>query len=105
MDTSRVEVRPAYAIPDFCRAFGIGRSTLYEEIRSGRIASFKVGRRTLIAGEEGLRWLQGCRERAESTRASEFRNLGPKPGEAQPRAVLINKTWSWDEAADSSGAP
>jgi excisionase family DNA binding protein len=54
MDNQRI----AYAVPEFCQLAGIGRSTLYEEIKAGRIAVVKVGRRTLITAEEGRAWLR-----------------------------------------------
>jgi excisionase family DNA binding protein len=38
----------AYSIPEACIAIGIGRTRLYEEIKSGRIAVKKIGKRTLI---------------------------------------------------------
>jgi hypothetical protein len=49
-------VRPAYPIPDFCREFGVGRTTTYGEIAAGRLKAFKVRGRTLIAGEDAIAW-------------------------------------------------
>ncbi|WGF90083.1 helix-turn-helix domain-containing protein [Marinivivus vitaminiproducens] len=60
--TSSITIRPAYSVSDFCASFGLGRSKVYEEIAAGRLHSFKIGRRTLIAGDEGLRWLKTYRD-------------------------------------------
>jgi hypothetical protein len=51
-----VQVRPAYTIQQFGAPFGIGRSKTYFEISSGRLRTFKVGGRTLIAGEDAIAW-------------------------------------------------
>jgi excisionase family DNA binding protein len=47
----------ALTIDDFCRAFGLGRSTIYRLIQQGagpRV--MKVGRRTLISVEAADEW-------------------------------------------------
>jgi hypothetical protein len=49
-----VSNRPVYPVDDFCRDFGISRSTAYAEIRAGRLRAFKVGDRTMVAGEDAL---------------------------------------------------
>lgn len=38
-----------HQIPGACERLGVGRSTLYDLIRNGRIRTVKVGRRRLIA--------------------------------------------------------
>ena len=40
--------RLAYTIDEFRKATGLGRSTIFEEIRAGRLKSVSVGRRRLI---------------------------------------------------------
>jgi excisionase family DNA binding protein len=47
----------AMSIAEFARLAGVGRSTLYNEIKSGRLKVRKAGRRSLILREEGLAWL------------------------------------------------
>lgn len=42
----------AHRIPDACRRLGVGRSSLYELIKSGEIRSIKIGSRTLIPEED-----------------------------------------------------
>jgi hypothetical protein len=57
MDTSLPpSIKPSYRIPEFCAAFGVGRTRAYEEIAAGRLRAFKIGRATLIAGEDALAW-------------------------------------------------
>jgi excisionase family DNA binding protein len=48
----------AYSIDEFRAAFSIGRSVVYEEIRTGRLRARKVGSRTLIAREDAIEWLR-----------------------------------------------
>ena len=47
----------AFTIPDFCRAYGIGRTRTYAEIAAGRLLARKVGRRTLILKRDADAWL------------------------------------------------
>jgi excisionase family DNA binding protein len=53
--SSRVTAR-AFPIAEFCRAYGIGRTTAYQEIAAGRLRAVKVGQRTLIASEAAEAW-------------------------------------------------
>ncbi|EPY03230.1 helix-turn-helix domain-containing protein [Magnetospirillum fulvum] len=58
------EPRPAplaYSIRDALAAVGIGRSSLYSEIGAGRLKTFKIGSRTLIAAEDLESWLDSFR--------------------------------------------
>ena len=47
----------AYGIADAVQATSVGRSFLYEEIKAGRLKTFKVGTRTLIAATDLMSWL------------------------------------------------
>lgn len=47
----------AFSILDFCRWASIGRTAAYEELKSGRLAARKCGRRTIIPMSEAQRWL------------------------------------------------
>jgi excisionase family DNA binding protein len=42
----------------FCRRYGIGRTTAYEEIKQKRLLARKVGKKTLIAEEDAEEWLR-----------------------------------------------
>jgi hypothetical protein len=57
----KLNIRPVYPLDDLCAEFGIGRSTAYGEIRAGRLRAFKVGNRTLVAGEDALAWREHYR--------------------------------------------
>ncbi|MER8882618.1 helix-turn-helix domain-containing protein [Mesorhizobium sp. M0816] len=53
-----MEVSPnAFTVAGFCAAFGIGRSLLYEELKSGRLPYRKAGRKTLIRKVDADKWL------------------------------------------------
>lgn len=41
----------AYPIAEAADCIGVGRSTIYSEIAAGRLASFTIGRRRLIAAD------------------------------------------------------
>jgi hypothetical protein len=43
-------------INDFCRRNSVGRSSVYEQIRLGRLHAVKAGSKTCITFEEELRW-------------------------------------------------
>ena len=47
----------AYGINEAMEATSIGRSFIYEEIKAGRLKTFKVGTRTLITAENLSAWL------------------------------------------------
>lgn len=46
----------AFSIPEFCKRYGIGRSTAYAEHNAGRLNFRKVGNRSLILHGEAERW-------------------------------------------------
>lgn len=57
----QIEIRPVYPIDHFCKDFGVRRSKAYAEIRAGRLRAFKVGPRTMVAGEDALAWRERYR--------------------------------------------
>ncbi len=56
--------RLAYSVNQAVEATSVGRSLLYEEIRAGKLKTFKVGSRTLIASEDLATWLNSYRSGA-----------------------------------------
>jgi excisionase family DNA binding protein len=48
----------AHSIPDACSLTCVGRTALYEAIRTGALRAVKRGRRTLILHEDLLRFVQ-----------------------------------------------
>jgi excisionase family DNA binding protein len=48
----------ALSIEEFCSRYGIGRTTVYSEIKAGRLKAVKVGRRTLVPDHAGEAWLR-----------------------------------------------
>jgi hypothetical protein len=49
----------AFGIDEFCRRYGIGRTTAYDEIKAGRLRRRKVGKRSIIAEGDAEAWLEG----------------------------------------------
>lgn len=45
-----------FSVEEFCETYDICRSLAYVEIREGRLKARKVGRRTIIAGEDAEDW-------------------------------------------------
>ncbi len=54
----------AYGVEAFGKAHDLGRTTVYEEIKQGRLRTFLVGKRRLISVEAAANWR---REREEET--------------------------------------
>lgn len=57
MDTERPASKLAFSIAEAVKATSVGRTRLYEEIAAGRLPTFKIGKRTLIATEDLRAWL------------------------------------------------
>jgi len=49
----------AFGIAEFCRRYGIGRTTAYAEIAAGRLRCLKVGKRSLVTEDDAEAWLKG----------------------------------------------
>jgi excisionase family DNA binding protein len=63
----------AFPIGEFCRVYGIGRTTAYYEIAARRLRAVKVGRRTLITQDAAEAWLAALPESSILGRTSEVR--------------------------------
>lgn len=57
MTKERVFQKAAYSIAEFCQLVSLGRSSVFEEIKTKRLGIVKVGRRTLIPATEVTAWL------------------------------------------------
>lgn len=49
----------AMSVADFCRAYGLGRTLVFELIKAGTLTAKKCGRRTLIPVDAAEAWFQG----------------------------------------------
>jgi hypothetical protein len=63
-----MSLKPANSIEDTMEALGLGRQKLYDEINSGRLRTFHVGRRR-FASDEAIREYVRDRE-AEATQGA-----------------------------------
>lgn len=52
------DVLGGLSIHDFVKWSGLGRTQVYEELRSGRLKARKCGRRTIIPMSDAENWLQ-----------------------------------------------
>lgn len=46
----------AFTIPEYIGYYKVGRTKLYEEIASGRLSTYKVGRRRYISAHAADEW-------------------------------------------------
>jgi excisionase family DNA binding protein len=58
----QLRIRPVYPVDELCEDFGLSRTTVYAEILAGRLKAFKIGRKTMVAGEDALAWRDRHRE-------------------------------------------
>ena len=63
LDSESVKAREveriAYPVPETARALGLSRELIYDELRSNRLASVKVGWRRIITRQHIDAWLTG----------------------------------------------
>ncbi len=55
------EPRLAYGIAEAAAMLGIGRTTIYELVRSGQLATLKIGQRRLVTRVDLERFIDGRR--------------------------------------------
>lgn len=56
----------AFTIPEFIGNFKVGRTSTYEEIGSGRLSTYKVGRRRYISAHAAADWQRKLEAEANS---------------------------------------
>jgi excisionase family DNA binding protein len=54
----RAPQRAAMSIDEFCQRHAVGRTTVYGQIKQGRLLALKVGKRTLITEDDAEDWLR-----------------------------------------------
>ena len=59
-----MEPQFAFSVPDAAKLAGLGKSLLYEEIREGRLKTFRVGSRRLVSRDALEQYI---REREQET--------------------------------------
>jgi excisionase family DNA binding protein len=64
MNLEHSRTKLAYGISEAVEATNVGRSRLYEDIRAGKLRTFKLGNRTLIATDDLTAWLESYRKAA-----------------------------------------
>jgi Helix-turn-helix domain len=57
-EQARQAVQRATSIAEFCQRYGPGRTTAYQEIKSGRLRGRKIGKRTIITEDDAEDWLR-----------------------------------------------
>ena len=56
--------RTAFSVAEVCARTGIGRDTIYDAVRTRKLAARKIGRRLIITERALHRFLESCRRRA-----------------------------------------
>ena len=66
----RLQAGGALSIPEFATLMGIGRTKAFAEAAAGRLRTFKVGSRTLIAAPDAIAWRDRLRLQASGAEAA-----------------------------------
>jgi hypothetical protein len=48
----------AFSIQEFSQVYCLGRTKIYEELKSGRLRGRKIGKRTIITEDDAEEWLR-----------------------------------------------
>jgi len=55
----------ALSIQEFTEQYGIGRTSVYEELKAGRLHGRKIGKRTIITVDDAEEWLRNLPQMQE----------------------------------------
>ena len=69
LPTSRDE---AFRVEEFCALFRIGKTKFYEEVASGRLKTFPIGRRRRVSRAAAEAWVRGLEGLANDSHLSRF---------------------------------
>lgn len=70
------EIPRAYSVETFCLEFDVGRTSVFAEIKHGRLRARKVGRRTIILAADAEAWAASLPERSVEEDASKTAHAG-----------------------------
>ncbi len=59
-----------FTIPEFLTTYKVGRTKAYEEIDSGRLITYKVGRNRYISGHAAAEWQRRLEAETNATQAA-----------------------------------
>lgn len=60
----------AFTIEQFVATYKVGRTALYEEIKAGRLAIYKVGRRTYVSARAASEWQRKLEQQPAGEKAA-----------------------------------
>lgn len=55
----------AFTIEGFTAAYGVGRTKIYEEIKAGRLTTYRLGKRRYISAQAAATWQAGLEAAAK----------------------------------------
>ena len=58
--------KPRYSINDVLKLLSIGRAGLYADIRTGKLKTYKIGKRRFTDPEELDRYVENCKQQAQA---------------------------------------
>jgi excisionase family DNA binding protein len=58
MTSVSVSQTAALTVAAFCKAYGVGRTFAYRQIKEGRLVARKAGTKTLIERDQAEQWLR-----------------------------------------------
>lgn len=81
------------------KTIGVSRSTIYREIKSGRLKVTKIGKRAVILAEDRRAWLESLRASPPSratARPKKAASSGRAGGGENDRSIFVDTTYKPD---------